>query len=175
LVISNHSSFRVLFDKIAAVHFIWKIYLYFSTGNGRPREPALCQLYCWHTFVAYWGSADYADPAAPASAAASSSRARPPAVRLYDMKWDESGMKVSNRCSIIALVFLYPSCYRYPWRNCCFGRKCCVLKTWFCVDWQSVVMPVSVLWLQNFTLNLTTLFVLVVHVLRTAFGFIFLN
>ena len=45
---------------------------------------------------------------------ASSARARPPAVRLYDMKWDESGMKVSNRCSIIALVFLYPSCYRYP-------------------------------------------------------------
>ena len=30
-VISNHSSFRVLFDKIVSVYFISKIYLYFST------------------------------------------------------------------------------------------------------------------------------------------------
>ena len=29
-----------------------KIYPYFSTGNGRPGEPALCQLYR-HTFVPY--------------------------------------------------------------------------------------------------------------------------
>ena len=29
-----------------------KIYLYFSTGNAQPREPALCQLYR-HTFVLY--------------------------------------------------------------------------------------------------------------------------
>jgi len=28
------------------------MYLYFSTGNGQPREPALCQLYR-HTFVPY--------------------------------------------------------------------------------------------------------------------------
>ena len=44
LLISN------LFDKIASVYFIGKIYLYFSIGNGKPREPALCQLYR-HTFV----------------------------------------------------------------------------------------------------------------------------
>jgi len=48
LVISSHNSFRVLFDKIASVYFIWKIY--FSVGNGQPSEPALCQLYR-HTFV----------------------------------------------------------------------------------------------------------------------------
>jgi len=30
LVISNHNSFRVLFDKIASVYFIFKIYLYYS-------------------------------------------------------------------------------------------------------------------------------------------------
>jgi len=52
LVISNNSSFRVLFDKIASVYFIWKMYLYFSIGNGQPREPSLCQLYR-HTFVPY--------------------------------------------------------------------------------------------------------------------------
>jgi len=34
LVISNHSSFRVLFDKIVSVYFVWRIYLYFSIGNG---------------------------------------------------------------------------------------------------------------------------------------------
>jgi len=51
-VISNQNTFRVLFDKIASAHFIWKIYLYFSTGNGQPRERALCQLYR-HTFVPY--------------------------------------------------------------------------------------------------------------------------
>jgi len=50
LVISSHYSFRVLFDKIASVYFIWKIYSYFSVGNGQPSEPALCQLYR-HTFV----------------------------------------------------------------------------------------------------------------------------
>jgi len=49
---SNHNSFRVLFDrpKLASVHFIWKICLYYSIRNGQPREPALCQLYR-HTFV----------------------------------------------------------------------------------------------------------------------------
>ena len=45
LVISNHNSFRVLFDKIASVYFFRKMYLYFSIGNDQPRKPALCQLY----------------------------------------------------------------------------------------------------------------------------------
>jgi len=49
-LISNRNSFRVLFDKIASVHFTWKIYLCFSIGNGQLREPALCQLYR-HTFA----------------------------------------------------------------------------------------------------------------------------
>ena len=52
LLISNRKSLRVLFDKIVSVHFIRKIYLYSSTGNGQPREPALCHLYR-HTFVPY--------------------------------------------------------------------------------------------------------------------------
>ena len=30
-----------------------KIYLYYSTGNDQPREPALCQLYR-RTFIPYW-------------------------------------------------------------------------------------------------------------------------
>jgi len=41
LVISNHNSFRVLFDKIASVYFIGKyifIFLYFITGNGQPKN-----------------------------------------------------------------------------------------------------------------------------------------
>jgi len=42
LVISNRNSFRVLFDKITERYN----YLYFSIGNGQPREPALCHLYC---------------------------------------------------------------------------------------------------------------------------------
>ena len=50
LVISNHNSFRVLLDIIASVYIIWKMYLYFSVGNGQPRERALCKLYR-HTFV----------------------------------------------------------------------------------------------------------------------------
>ena len=47
VAISKHNSFRVLFDRnrIAAVYFIWNIYLYFSIANGQPRQPALCQLY----------------------------------------------------------------------------------------------------------------------------------
>jgi len=36
LVISNRHRFRVLFDKIASVYFIGKIYSYFSIGNGLP-------------------------------------------------------------------------------------------------------------------------------------------
>jgi len=43
LVISNQNSFRVLFDKIASAYFTRKLCLCFSTGNGQPREPALCQ------------------------------------------------------------------------------------------------------------------------------------
>ena len=35
----------VLFGKIASVYFIWKIYLYFSIGNGQSSELALFQLY----------------------------------------------------------------------------------------------------------------------------------
>jgi len=42
-VISNHNSFRVLFDKLLSyILFEKKIYLYFSIGNGQPRDPALC-------------------------------------------------------------------------------------------------------------------------------------
>jgi len=37
-VISNRNSFRVLFDNIASVYFISKIYLYFATENGQPRN-----------------------------------------------------------------------------------------------------------------------------------------
>ena len=77
------------------------------------------------------------------------------------------GMKVSNRCSIIALVFLCPSCY--PWRNCYFGRNCYVVEIWFCVHWQSVVMLECLVWLLNTTLNLMTLFILVLRVSRTVF------
>ena len=52
MVISNDHSFRVPFDKIASAYFIWKMFLYFSVGNGQPGESALCQLYR-HTFVVY--------------------------------------------------------------------------------------------------------------------------
>ena len=54
MVISNHNTFRVLFDNIASVYFIWKIYQYSTTGNCQAREPALCQLYR-HTSVPYRG------------------------------------------------------------------------------------------------------------------------
>jgi len=43
---------HTLCDKIASVHFIREIYLYFSIGNGQLSERALCQLYR-HTFVPY--------------------------------------------------------------------------------------------------------------------------
>ena len=50
LVISDHNSLRVRFDKIALVYFIRRKYKYFSVGNGQPREPALCQN-CRRNFV----------------------------------------------------------------------------------------------------------------------------
>jgi len=53
LLMSNHNSFCMVFDRIAYVYFMWKIYLYFSIGNGQPCELALCQLYR-RTFVPYW-------------------------------------------------------------------------------------------------------------------------
>jgi len=52
VLISNHNSFRVLFDKSAPAYFISEIYLYFIIGNGQPRKPTLCQWYR-HTFVLY--------------------------------------------------------------------------------------------------------------------------
>jgi len=60
VLISNRNSFRVLFDKIASVYFIWKINLYSNIGNGQQSEPALCQLYR-HTFVPYVSQHDTID------------------------------------------------------------------------------------------------------------------
>ena len=83
------------------------------------------------------------------------------------------------KCQTVAVLLLLSPCIYpvYPWRNCYFGRKCCVVVNWFCAYWQSVMMPVSFLWQQNSILNLMTLFALVLRVslLRTVFGFIFLN
>jgi len=38
LVISKHNSFQVLFDKIASVYFIRKIYLYFTSIGNWPAQ-----------------------------------------------------------------------------------------------------------------------------------------
>jgi len=59
LRISNHNSFRVLFDNIASVCFVWKIYIYIlPLEMASPvREPALCQLYR-HIFVPYTGDGE---------------------------------------------------------------------------------------------------------------------
>jgi len=74
------------------------------------------------------------------------------------------GMKVSNRCRIIAVVFLCPSCY--PWRSYYFGRKCYVVEILVCVHWQSVVMPASLLWLLNTTSQAAQLRCTVVRPIR---------
>ena len=43
MVISNHNSFQVMFDKIASVYFIWKKNTYnLAIKMASPREPALC-------------------------------------------------------------------------------------------------------------------------------------
>ena len=36
MVISNHNSFRLLFDKIASIYFIWKIYYIFALEMASP-------------------------------------------------------------------------------------------------------------------------------------------
>ena len=54
LVISNHNSFRVVFEKNCFRVFYLKIYFfYFSIRNGQPGKPALCQLYR-HSFDPSW-------------------------------------------------------------------------------------------------------------------------
>ena len=60
LVISKHNSFRMLLEKNCFGVYYWTIYLYFSIGNGQPREPALCQLHR-HTFVRYTTVAERTD------------------------------------------------------------------------------------------------------------------
>jgi len=89
--------------------------------------------------------------------------------KIFNAYWYESVKPLQHYCSCLPVSTCYPR------RNCYFGRKCCV--NWFCADWQSVMMPVSFLWQQNSILNLMTLFALVLRVslLRTVFGFIFLN
>jgi len=54
LKMSDHfdNSFRGCLTKLLPYILFQKIYLYFGAGNGRPREPALCQLYR-HSFVPY--------------------------------------------------------------------------------------------------------------------------
>jgi len=39
LIISNHNSFRMLFDKIASEYFIWKIYNILASGQGTSTVP----------------------------------------------------------------------------------------------------------------------------------------
>jgi len=57
LLILNHNSFRVLFEKTASVCFIWKIYLYFSIVNGQPRELAIGTFSFPIILALYWGFA----------------------------------------------------------------------------------------------------------------------
>jgi len=49
--------FRVLFDKIASLYFIWKIHLHFSIVNGQPREPVVSAHFrsLYHTCIATRG------------------------------------------------------------------------------------------------------------------------
>jgi len=56
---SDHfdNSFRGCLTKVLPYILFQKIYLYFGAGNGRPREPALCQLYR-HSFVPYSDAAE---------------------------------------------------------------------------------------------------------------------
>jgi len=49
---SWHSIERNYVTVTLRIFYLKNIYLYFSTGNGQPREPALCHLYR-HTFVPY--------------------------------------------------------------------------------------------------------------------------
>jgi len=42
MAISNHSSFRLLLDKIASVYFISKIHLYFETASPGYQHCANC-------------------------------------------------------------------------------------------------------------------------------------
>jgi len=56
LIIMNS---RLLCDEqTASVYFIWKIDVYFSIGNGKLTEPALCQLLYRHTFFPYPDNGD---------------------------------------------------------------------------------------------------------------------
>jgi len=80
--------------------------------------------------------------------------------KIFNAYWHE----VSNRCSIIALVFLCPSCH--PWRNCwkkmlCSGNLilCRLAK---CCDASIIV---CLLWLLNTTLTSWRL----LHISRTVF------
>jgi len=63
------------------------MHLYFSIGNGQPREPALCQLYR-HTFVPYYTS------------------------RPVEWEWDECG---GNECFVVHRVFAF--CLDVCWHD----------------------------------------------------------
>ena len=64
--------------------------------------------------------------------------------KIFNAFWYESVKPLQYYCSCLPVSILL-GCY--PWRNCYFGRKKCrVMVIWFCIDWQNVVMPVSLLW-----------------------------
>jgi len=82
------------------------------------------------------------------------------------MYWHESVKPLQYYCSCLPVSILLPTKKLLFWNEMlCSGN----------MIWQSVVMPVSSLWQRNSTVNLTTLFALVLLVLSTASGFIFLN
>jgi len=84
----------------------------------------------------------------------------------HPMYWHESVKPLQYYCSCLPVSILLPTKKLLFWK-----KMLCSCN----MIWQSVVMPVSSLWQRNSTVNLTTLFALVLLVLSTASGFIFLN
>jgi len=103
MVISNHNTFRVLFDKTVSVYFVGEIYLYFSIGNGQPREPALSQLYR-RTFVNSFPTAVHNQAQTPWERSPHSQKPvgrrhyfRPPPSRLMDLNAGQLTRRIYSR------------------------------------------------------------------------------
>ena len=78
--------------------------------------------------------------------------------KIFNAFWYESVKPFQYYCSCLPVSILLPM------KKLLFWKKMSCSGNMVLCDWQSVVMPVSLLWQRNFTSNLLTLSALVLRV-----------
>jgi len=89
--------------------------------------------------------------------------------KIFNAYWHESVKPLQSYCSCLPVSILLPTMKLLFWKKMLCSGNLILCRLAKCSDASIFV------WLRNSTSNLTTMFVLVLRILRTVFGFIFKN